>query len=1042
MSQYYIQLANKKVKSVPLAFTVPDDLEPVKITGLTIAWTKSALREFGEIQKATRSEGRSQIKELPYASLRGLLQVGLENAVRIEPHVGLQRRHLHTRSDRTPQPFTYLTDTNENTVKKALRSIWNNWITNYLRPFATREHVPENLLEHLEDLQEEGQLLTISLFQSEVLPWSWNQETGTTKPQDIYAYSRLVDYIARLIAGHEILAGLGPMKRLISSYGGIASGKAELITDPIYLSNLVKLEVPQFCALALLRGAKTLAISLFWLMFCPEWDAPGKFSLVVTIEIVTFPSLHQPLLTIDVSKRRWINQLNDPGFDRSKINGLVFCEDYQDRAFSYRVICQKDDQEKYCWKTDKDFEALRNKLELPMQHFDGPEISLGRANTESCKCTLTYRNGLGKHQIDVGVPEIDKLEAFEAIAQKFKSVGIIPFEAYKLVKKKSKGDNKEASREINLPTLLGAVLETTQTNCTKFASNYLKQFDDIELGAALKQNFDFSLEEIQGKRKALSFNTKTRSQVNELKTLIQKNNQALKRIYPNERLSLIIFYDEQAQTEVMLLTKTAELLWGESIKIFPNRLPTDTHGPKEVLPGNKLPEKERSQLRIDRWKQITQKLKGKNKTFCLVMARKWYQIGTNKVQHDDRINKLSTRKALAMANCCVQFIEPMNRNRSNDIDLEDFSRRVQKSLHDLISAHSGRIDDVKKKVDSCLQDIPLAARPKEIIGITIVRKQKGRSRKGIESTFLPIALRLNVETDRCEMCYAYERGHELNISNWSFFPDAIALISQNPPLKLASKRDVQQTRFMKFVKKIISDSVEEGKQPLVIIDSSNCVQLWPWLADIRINTNQISLGQQYQNMEQEWKGARIIRVRQELAPGIIDKKERQLFKTDKDDTRSKELLKKLSPDLRIPSASSSTGLFKITETNTTGCVAYLSVGGKTLHKNLRGQSCYHSTTINTSAKVKNVAGLEMSQLKEKQPFTDQWPTPNPLEIVVTLRQPEDNPDHLAALVESLRYGFGHYGEATALPAPLFFERVVRDYISEFAIEEDNSDSED
>ncbi len=42
---------------------------------------------------------------------------------------------------------------------------------------------------------------------------------------------------------------------------------------------------------------------------------------------------------------------------------------------------------------------------------------------------------------------------------------------------------------------------------------------------------------------------------------------------------------------------------------------------------------------------------------------------------------------------------------------------------------------------------------------------------------------------------------------------------------------------MDFVEQVVSDSVEEGKQPLIMIDSSNCVQLWPWLADIRINAN-------------------------------------------------------------------------------------------------------------------------------------------------------------------------------------------------------------
>lgn len=74
-------------------------------------------------------------------------------------------------------------------------------------------------------------------------------------------------------------------------------------------------------------------------------------------------------------------------------------------------------------------------------------------------------------------------------------------------------------------------------------------------------------------------------------------------------------------------------------------------------------------------------------------------------------------------------------------------------------------------------------------------------------------------------------------------------------------------------------------------------------------------------------------------------------------------------------------------------------------------------------------------------FDGGGPTPNPLEIVVTLRHPDDDPDKLAALVESLRYSFGHYREWTSLPAPLFFERVVRDYISEFAVEDEEIEAD-
>ena len=335
------------------------------------------------------------------------------------------------------------------------------------------------------------------------------------------------------------------------------------------------------------------------------------------------------------------------------------------------------------------------------------------------------------------------------------------------------------------------------------------------------------------------------------------------------------------------------------------------------------------------------------------------------------------------------------------------------------------------------------------MGITIVRKQRGRVRGLIENTFLAVAMRLKVDTGKCELCCAYERGNRLEISPWKDFPDAIAFIAQLSPIKLASEPRERKTRFMEFVKQIVSNSVEEEAQPLVIIDSSNCVQLWPWLADTKMDANQIDLGQQYQWMQQEWQGARLIRVRQDLAPGIIDKKVRQFTETSLEDTRTIKELKKLSPNLEIPSASSSTGLFRITETLPTGCVAYLSVGNKMLHQYSRGQSCYAKTLINIPAekadgskeKVYNKAGLVVQQVATRSPFFGHWPTPNPLEVVVTLRQPGDNPDSLALLVESLRYSFGHYRDWTVLPAPLFFERVVRDYISEFALEDENTEAE-
>jgi len=1022
----YIPLANKSLKEVPLAFTVPDNIEPVIVKGLTLAWTKSALHEFSTIKKAI-SYGDSTVKNLPYVSLRGLLEVGLDNAEWIQSNLGLSNYSLNPKNVKEPEPFAYLNSESTEDIQKALRPIINEWITNYLKPFAEKEDGLLEVIDRLENLRDQKDLLKITALKSQVLPWKWSGETGTTQATKTYDYRVLVDYAARAIAGKEIFQGLGTMKRVISSSGRLTSGMAELITDPISL---------------------------------PKHT--GKFSLVIRLEVVTYPSLHQPLLKIDVSKRRWFSQLKPAAYKLGNISGFVFSDDYGDRAFSYKLICQSEKKEKnqqdkkknWLWAIDQDFEALRRKLKLPMktadgQNIDGSQIALGKASTDSCQVMLTYRNGLqeGNHGIEAGVPEIDKLEAFEKIAEIIKPIGFQPFENYSIVPfKRGEGHKLDdtASRMINLPTLLGAVLEIiTKGDGSDLTPQYLASFKEDELNSLLNQHLDVRLENILGGRKALQFSSRLPCQVKQLKAMIQANQEAMGRLYPHEKLLLVVFYEEQLATELTLLQAMIRVLWGDAIELIANRLPANTHGPRESLPGANLTAKDRSQHRIKAWESIVQQLAlRKQQTFCLVMAREWYP--NNK--HDDSVNKPSSRQALAtIAGSCVQFLLPIETSKDKNIlNLDNFSHRVQAALKDLLWAHSGRIDDVKEKVDKWLKDIPAEARPKEIIGITIVRKQKGRARGSIEKTFLPVAMRLKVETGECELCCAYEKGNNLQISPWSKFSDAIAFISQISPVKLADKKDRRQTRFMDFVKQIISNSVDEGNQPLVMIDSSNCAQLWPWLADTRMNANEINLGQQSERMQDAWKGARIIRIRQDLAPGILDKKVRYFGETFLEDPRTKE---ELTSNFEIPSASSAMKLFLLSETNQTGCVAYLSVGHKTLHQKLRGQSCYREKKINVAAKKPdgskgeflNKAGLKVNQIASKPPFLGQWPTPNPLEIVVTLRQEKDDCDRLAALVESLRYSFGHYSDWSSLPAPLFFERVVRDYISEFAIEDEEAE---
>ncbi|MBC6481425.1 MAG: DUF3962 domain-containing protein [Hormoscilla sp. GM7CHS1pb] len=770
----YIPLGNPKgIAVMPLAFTVPDDLPPVTVEGFTLAWTKTALLNLAEIQKATitknnRDKGKSKNKgkNLPYGSLRSLLEIGLDNAARIHSDLGLSFFALHGKNNNEPE-FAYLSGGRADTIRRTLRPILNDWITNFLTPFAEREEAPEEAIDRLLDLQESEDLLEITPLRSQILPWRWSKETGTTRPRDNYDYRVLVDYVARAIAGQEIFRGLGPMKRIISSRASFRTGSTELITDPITLEGV------------------------------------GKFSLVLQLELVTYPSLHQPLLKIDVSKRRWLNQLKDPGFDFGKISGFVFNTSYADRAFLYYVLCQqKKNESKRSYQTDQDFQVLRRKLLLPMKtseggDIDGQEIALGKASTESSQVLLTYRNGLQneKHNIKVGVPEIDKLEAFEAIVGILKPLGFQAFDAYTQVKFKRgtghKIDEDTVSRRINLPTLLSAALENAEgTVPSDCQAQYINELNERELDSKLEKNFDINLDQIKGGRNAL---TSKSDQINELKKLIERNKEAIGHLHSQEQPILVIFYEDDLQADVKLLQAIVRVLWGETIKVMKNRLPQNTHGPRKLLPGASLKGQARSQQRIEAWKSIAEQIAKQPKTFCLIMAKIFYcdSEDENAIKKDDRVNKPSTRQALARAGACVQFIQPIEKNKKNKLELENFLFRVQASLEDLLLAHSGYIHKVQEKVDKWLGQ---KNKPKEIIAITIVRKQKGRTRGRIEQTFLPIATRIKVETGECELCCAYERGNSLEVSPWRKFSDALGAIAQISPVKLADKED--KVRFV------------------------------------------------------------------------------------------------------------------------------------------------------------------------------------------------------------------------------------------------------
>jgi RNaseH domain of pPIWI_RE/pPIWI_RE module N-terminal domain/MID domain of pPIWI_RE len=1028
--ELYVTLGKARgVRVLPLAFSVPDNLPPVVVDGFAVAWRREAVAAFRDMRGAVRAYDPSFVKNLPYASLRGLLEVGIDTVGRIEQSMSLDRYALE--EAKMPAPFLHLfgrggttqdVEQQRQDVLTAFRPLLDVWINGFLVPsYVDPGQVPLDVIERLRDLWQDDALVDISPYRSQTLPWGQHASTGTAKPKDSNAFRMLADHAARLVAGHEVFAGRGAVRRIVTMR--TASGRVELVTPPIDLSG------------------------------------KGPFSFVLTFEVVTFPSVHQPLLTLKLSKRLWLSHLAADARDRNAIGGLVFSSAHRDRAFSYRAVRRQGGMEP--WATDNAFEAIRDRLQLPYQSFDASAIARGEASTNDCRVLLTLREGLQDrqhpHGIKRGVPEADKLEAIDAIAAILAPTGLRPFDGYRRVPG-SHSDDDSATRDINAPTLLQAIIEGLESgDLSHRTPDYFAAIDDSAIDALLRRHLLRGLDVVRHGNKLVKHQNvvgrPVAHQAHELDVLIEANQRAVARLYPDERPLLMIFFEDGLTADLKLLQHVVKLLWGDAVELRANRLPAGTHGPWETLPGKGKKAAERSALRVQAWRSVAQQLAALGRrTFCLVLAREFYPAidETGRPRHDDRVNKASTRKALAsIGRACVQFLTPPSpAQRTGTIDIADFLHRVQAALRDLISAHSGRVDGVKAEVDRWLEAVPEGQRPRQIIGITIVRKNRGRARAGFSNTYLPIAIRIDVATGRCDMTCAYDGPGGQPLSPWQHFSDALATVSRVSPVRLADTQEAAKVRFMRFVDVVVSEAVDDGARPLVIIDSSNAVRLWPWLRDTDLDGDKIEINNR-QWMEQTWKGARIVRIRQDLAPGIVEDKAKPLALSSVDDERRKA---DLAVDFMLPAPSSPTGLYRLNATKGTGCVAYLSVGRNSLVTKARGPSAYRETLVavpvrvagdglDRAAPVTNAAGERLFTVAKRPPFTDQWPTPNPLEIVVALRQENDDPDSLALLVEALRHVLGHYGEWTALPAPLFFERVVRDYISGFALEDEDEETD-
>jgi len=93
-------------------------------------------------------------------------------------------------------------------------------------------------------------------------------------------------------------------------------------------------------------------------------------------------------------------------------------------------------------------------------------------------------------------------------------------------------------------------------------------------------------------------------------------------------------------------------------------------------------------------------------------------------------------------------------------------------------------------------------------------------------------------------------------------PRALTELAGHTPAPIRGKPR-QQEALQELCRTVITEACAAGERPLVLFHSTTSVNLWKWLADIRIDPDHIDFDALGNGLgyEQLWKEARIVRVR-------------------------------------------------------------------------------------------------------------------------------------------------------------------------------------
>lgn len=468
---------------------------------------------------------------------------------------------------------------------------------------------------------------------------------------------------------------------------------------------------------------------------------------------------------------------------------------------------------------------------------------------------------------------------------------------------------------------------------------------------------------------------------------------------------LLLLHAPQQDPSASKAAEILERVLDDRVVITRRAMPPGTSGPADQLPGGGLPPAERAEERLAAWKAYLDHLDGTFDGVLLVVPRGEGQTANDSV--NKRASKIALLRGLRVH---AQYLRPIDAEAGNEDT--DFIRRTVRAMQDLAWEPLGMLDPVEDDTgELALQGDAIHA---GVTALTVVTVNSTRARRNAATT-VPVALRLDLRTQQTQAQLLLPGG----ATGWLSLREATVRLLGGTR-KMSPKEAADRLAVQNFFHEVLDETqtqVKPGIPEVVFIDGDTVSSFWPGLYDKHLKVDDLCFepgDNGRSRMQRSWPALALVRLRAQDKVGKVLRLGQQEI----------EVLGQRLPTPRW--AESQTYL--VERQGSEGDLAgttFLSFGSHT-HQVTRGMSGHLD--------VVKVSGKGTRPLK---PWVKGYATPEALEVSV-IAPGSLSLDGMVHLVSKLRRRYAHYDGWTKFPAPLFFSHLIKDYVPDY----DLGDEED